>query len=391
MNKTIKALALVASFVLMGYAPVKAQTAAATPAAPVVKIDGLVDAYYTYNFTNSANKQPGNGNNGYAFNETDNSYSLGLAETKITATQGNAMGFIDLAFGQEYNLAIGQPYYYNNAGIGFDVLQAYASYTAGQFTFTGGRFATWMGFEVIDSASNWNYGRGLLFWYTIPLWHQGVSVAFSPDSTFKVTGYATNGWNNVYNNDKYTGQTYGLQLAYTPNSTWNFYVNALDGPGRNTPYNVQAQDFWVGEAIIAFNPTSDWSFALDAEYGAQDKGSDYTTWDGKTANSADFWGAALYAKYQISSDWFVAARVEELKDEQNLLDVYGNGFGFGTFEAREATLTVTHAFTPAWNVSLEGRYDYELGDGTAPTAGNGDFTAGSPDQLTATLSTAFVF
>jgi hypothetical protein len=54
-------------------------------------------------------------------------------------------------------------------------------------------------------------------------------------------------------------------------------------------------------------------------------------------------------------------------------------------------LTVTHAFTPAWNVSLEGRYDYELGDGTAPTAGNGDFTAGSPDQLTATLSTAFVF
>ena len=63
-----------------------------------------------------------------------------------------------------------------------------------------------------------------------------------------------------------------------------------------------------------------------------------------------------------------------------------------TDEAREATLTVTHAVTPAWTITAEGRYDYEPTFlGTTPSNTGGTFAGASNDQLTATLSTAFVF
>ena len=316
MNKTIKALALVASLVLMGFAPVMADTAA-----PTVTVDGLVDAYYTYNFTNSANKESGIGNVGQLWNSTDNSYSLGLAETKITAKQGNASAVVEFAYQDDAELGLPSG---TGTGLGIDVLQAYASYTAGQVTFTGGRFVTWMGDEVVEAPSNMNYSHSLLFWYTIPVWNQGLSVSWAIDPTLSVTGYATNGWNTNLNSAAFTAETFGAEVAWTPNSMWKFVINAIDGPGTTAAQPIvlsgDPYDRWVGELIATYMPTSDWTFALDAEYGGQDLGATINNFpinggaSSANVNSFDIWGAALYAKYQIASDWSAALRVEELKE-----------------------------------------------------------------------------
>ena len=387
MNKFIKNLmGLVAALVMAGgLSPVLAQTAAtpaptaaATPAPPAVVIDGMVDAYYSYNFTNAANKANGAGNLGTFFDGTDGSYTLGLAELKATATQGLASGHLVLAYGQEANLAIG------SAVPGIDVEQAYVSYAPGVFTLSGGRFVTWMGNEVIESTGNWNISRSLLFWYTIPLWHQGVSVAFAPDSTFKLTGYATNGWNNAVNTAITTDsliQTYGLSLAWTPNSVWSVTLNGVDGPGSQAPLPVipAGLNRYVGEAIIGFNAASDLTFALDAEAGGENG-----------IGTADFWGADLYAKLALSSDYSAALRLEEVSDNGGTLGIYGLGIGQKD-EGRDATLTITHNLTSAFTVSLEGRYDYAVVNGVVPGPHAGPFTAGSADQLTTTLDTAIVF
>jgi len=387
MNKFIKNLmGLVAALVMAGgLSPVLAQTAAtpaptaaATPAPPAVVIDGLVDAYYSYNFTNAANKANGAGNIGTFFDGTDGSYTLGLAELKATATQGLASGHLVLAYGQEANLGLG-------AGVpGIDVEQAYVSYAPGVFTLSGGRFVTWMGNEVIESTGNWNISRSLLFWYTIPLLHQGVSVAFAPDSTFKLTGYATNGWNNAVNGSIATdslSQTWGLSLAWTPNSVWSVTLNGIDGPGSQAPLPVipAGLNRYVGEAIIGFNAASDLTFALDAEAGGENG-----------IGTADFWGADLYAKLALSSDYSAALRLEEVSDNGGTLGIYGLGIGQKD-EGRDATLTITHNLTSAFTVSLEGRYDYAVVNGVVPGPHAGPFTAGSADQLTTTLDTAIVF
>jgi len=387
MKKMINLLfGLMAAFVMAGVSPVLAQTAATpapTPAAPTVAVDGLVDAYYSYNFTNAANKKTGAGNVGTYFDNTDGSYSLGLAELKATATQGLASGHLVLAYGQEVNLGYDTALAAGTIQPGLDVEQAYVSYAPGEFTFSGGRFVTWMGNEVIESTGNWNISRSLLFWYTIPLWHNGVSVAYAPDSTFKVTGYATNGWNNSVNTSTDAlAETYGLSVAETPNSVWGFILNGIYGPESQAAAtgNVAGKDRYVGEAIIDFNATSDLSFALDAEAG------------GEGGAKATFWGADIYAKYAIASDLSAALRLEELCDDENSYAIYGNGFGAGTYEGRDATLTLAHNLTSSFVVSLEGRYDYALGNGKVLAPAAGPFAGGlSADQLTTTLDTSIVF
>jgi len=399
MNKTIKALALLASVVLMGVsAPVMAQTAAATPAAPVVKVDGLVDAYYSYNFAANSSKPTGSMTNvGYFYNGISNSYSLGLAEAKLTATQGGATGVLQLAYNDASSaLPIGPA---NSV----DVLQAYASYNTGAWTFTGGRFVTWMGNEVVESTGNWNYSHSILFQYTIPVLHQGISVNYAFDSTFGITGYATNGWNNTINTSLYTAQTFGAELAWTPNSTWKFVLNGIDGPGTSTTlpaglFTPSQFDYAVGELIVDYNVASDVSLALDAEYGGQDAGTTFTATPGgssssATYSSATFWGVDLYGKWQMASDFTGALRLEMVSDPFNVLQVYGNTNGTtDSVTSHEATLTFTKSFTPAWTVSLEGRYDwesdaYKTGDGSVGYT----FAQGKPNQSTATLSTAFLF
>jgi len=389
MKKFIKNLmGLAAALVMAGaLSPVLAQTAAtpaatpaataaATPAPPTVVMDGMVEGYYSYNWTNAGVNKTGVGNTGYFYDSVDGGYQLGLAELKATATQGLASGHLVLAYGQEAGLAIG------STTPGIDVEQAYVSYAPGLFTLSAGRFVTWMGNEVIETTGNWNVSRSLLFNYTIPLWHQGVSVAYAPDSTIKFTGYATDGWNNVPAAAKVSSETFGLQAAWTPSSMWSITLQGIDGPGT-TAFMAGASSRYIGEAIIGYNPTSDWSFALDAEAGGADG-----------VGNADFWGADLYAKYALSSDYSAALRLEEVCDNADSLGLYGVGTAFLTgnkLEGRDATLTITHNLTAAFTVSLEGRYDYAVYNGTVPAKGMGPFSNGSADQLTTTLDTAIVF
>ena len=416
MKKTIKLFSLLAAIALSGLSmPALADTApaaAATPAAPTVTVDGMVDGYYTYNFTNSSNNSDLIGNNGTFFNNSDNSYSLGLAEASFTATQGPASGHVVLAYGQESALGIGSVNPTTAiANPGFDVLQAYVSYNPDQWTINAGKFVTWMGNEVIESKSNMNYSRSLLFWYTIPLWHTGISVNYAPSSQFGVTGYITDGWNTT--GSSLLGKTYGLQASIKPDSTWSIILNGIAGPGwfGSTPTNYGAARY-VGEAIISYVPNSSWSFALDAEYGGQDLvgsnaplSSPATLGNGSTVSSASFWGVDLYGRYQIQSDWAVALRLEEVEDTYGIFGIYGiNNFalypsnGPYDLEAREATLTVEHNFTTNLLVRLEGRMDmaYTGGSQLSSTANTsngltGPFAGASGSQFTTTLGAVFSY
>jgi hypothetical protein len=382
MKKFIKNLmGLTASLVIAGaFSPVLADTAtpaataAATPAPPAVTVDGLVDTYYSYDF-NSGNV---GGVNGYFYNNVDNSFTLALAEAKFTATQGPASAHLVLAYGQETALGLTAGSTGAATGLGFDVLQGYLAYTAGQFTFAGGKFVTWMGNEFIESTSNWNYSHSLLFG-VIPFWHTGLSVMFMPSSTFMVTGYAVDGNNTV--NSSSDGKTYGLQAVITPNSQWNFTVNGLIGPTAGNATVPNDNTNLIGEAIIKFLPDSMWSFGLDAQYG---------TTSAPVGSSPSYWGLALYGRDQISSDWAAALRVEDLTDSGEL------GFGSTTVAGSlyEGTLTVEHDFTANLLGRLEGRFDTNAlptGVGTATAAAPIYPNGTSTSQVTATYSMVMTY
>jgi hypothetical protein len=400
MKKTIKLFSLLASIALSGvFAPALADTApaaAATPAAPTVVVGGMVDTYYAWVPSDNDVNIPVPG---IFYNHKANSYTLGLAEVNVTATQGNASGHLTLAYGEtsDWN-AFG-------AGTGVVVQNAYVSYVADQWTFNAGKFVTWMGNEVIESKSNMNYSRSLLYQYTIPVFHTGLSVNFAPSSTFGVTGYAVDGWNSIAAIGTAQGEkSYGLQFSIKPDPSVSILVNGIAGPDPALIDGYGESARYVGELIASYAATDKLSFALDAEYGAQDLPVSQVVFTGDgsastTITSKSFWGIALYGRYQIASDWAAALRLEEVKDSYAYLGIYGVtatlGTGYDT-EAREGTLTVEHNFTPNLLMRVEGRLDMVYSGGTqfAPstTVPSGPFGSdGSGSEFTSSASMVFSY
>lgn len=411
MRKTSKLFSLLAVAMLLVAGPVLADTAA-----PTVAVNGGIDVNYTHNFTNMSKGAQGMGNPGVLFNNMDNAY-LAAAEAVLTATQGSGKGVLDMVYGQEGNLGLG-------AGTtGINLLQAYVAYTAEQWTFTGGRFVTWMGNEVIPSKANMNYSRSLLFWYTIPLWHNGLSINFAPDAKLGITAYATNGWNNTTASLAAGMKTFGLQFLIKPDPTLTIALNAISGPNpfSNPLVGLDYNSRTVLEGIITLAASDKFTLALDGEYGMQGltAGTTFTAPDSTTTDSPSsqaFWGVALYGRYQIEADWAAALRLEMVKDMHNLLNMYGVGLvppavpvantttAMNAFdvEAREVTFTLEHNFTPALLVRAEGRFDMALSGGqpyvAPPATGSlpgpavaGPFAGGEPNQATASVSGVFSF
>ena len=75
-----------------------------------------------------------------------------------------------------------------------------------------GKFVTPAGAEVIETNQNWNYSRSLLFYDAIPYYHFGARAKYTFNDKWSITGYATNGWNNVVTTN--TGKTGGFSLAW---------------------------------------------------------------------------------------------------------------------------------------------------------------------------------
>src|SRR5205823_1138365 len=70
-----------------------------------------------------------------------------------------------------------------------------------------GKFVTSAGAEVIESHSNWNYSRSLLFAWAIPYYHFGLR-ATETKGHFAGGFQVVNGWNNVEDNN--SGKTLGF-------------------------------------------------------------------------------------------------------------------------------------------------------------------------------------
>ena len=81
------------------------------------------------------------------------------------------------------------------------------------------------GAEVIETHSNWNYSRSLLFAWAIPYYHFGLRTSMPVGKHFTAGFHLVNGWNNVEDNN--SGKTVGLTGALTAGPvTWsnNYYA-----------------------------------------------------------------------------------------------------------------------------------------------------------------------
>jgi hypothetical protein len=148
-----------------------------TKPAPAFKLSGSIDAYYRYNFSGPTSPPY---NNYTSFTNSQNSFELGMASLKAEHSFGKVGMVADLGFGRR-----AEEFSYNDHNTMLALKQAYVTYSpSSHVKFTAGKWATHVGYELVDASANRNYSMSYMF-TNGPFFHTGVRTDF----TFGKSGF----------------------------------------------------------------------------------------------------------------------------------------------------------------------------------------------------------
>ncbi len=319
-----------------------APTPAPEPAPPIwsagpIDFSGLVDGYYSFNFNHPSSQF----NQLYNFDVKANQFSLNMAKLTV-AHSPDPVGFqVDLGFGRAFDIIHASepstaPSFLRN------IEQAYVSLKPAKakgFEVDFGQFVTSAGAEVIETNSNWNYSRSLLFAWAIPYYHFGVRTSFPVGKYFTGGVQLINGWNNVEDNN--SGKTVGFTSAFTTKKfAWsNNYYTGPENPSTNTGWRN------LYDTTLLLTPNSKFNAYINFDYGQNKSGS------GTSEFTAKWYGIAGAVHFQPTSKWAFTPRVEWFKDR--------DGFETGLAQdLKEVTLTGEYKMIEGLLARLEYRRDW---------------------------------
>ncbi|OQW47236.1 MAG: hypothetical protein A4S09_15700 [Proteobacteria bacterium SG_bin7] len=339
------------------------------------KVNAILDMYYATNFNKPAavpqlaGSIP-NGNNAYrAYDIYSRQMSLNLIEVSLSHKTQEVGFLIDLDFGNMADINAKTP-----PGAVVDegskhIGQAFITYTPAslpKWSFDIGKFYTFVGLEVTKAKDNWNYSRSLLYNFGIPFWHTGIHARYTPGSTWSAGFYVLNGWNTIYSVN--SGQTFGLQLKFTPNDNLAIVYNGIVGPQQAGAANLIRSEH---EVNVSYNFTSKLSVGLDFVDAGEQEGVSATQDSKWTAYSA-----AL--KYQINDASYISPRFESFKD------VYGKILDSTNIQTMQS-MTLTYGYKSVGGVETRLEYRQDSSDKKVFTKGDGTNTSTQDTALVALL------
>jgi hypothetical protein len=261
---------------------------------------GYVDANYFKNLNNPKDGlNTGLSGMARAFDQRENQFQLGLAQTKFSFSRSKADAVIDLTFGPHADLGnygnkIG-PFGLNVGTSALNIKQAYIVWKINsRHSFTMGQFGTHIGMEVIESSINYHYSLSNLF-NNGPFYHQGLKYTHTLNDKFAVMVGAVNNWDNLYDNNRFKSAI--AQIAITPKKGYSFYLNYIGGNednivdstgatswyGKDTVHNMkQMLDF-----VANLQLTDKLYFGVNAAFGSSNNTTILTSTDQKKAYT---WG-----------------------------------------------------------------------------------------------------
>jgi Putative beta-barrel porin-2, OmpL-like. bbp2 len=357
-----------------------------------ITVNALLDGYYEYN----ANSPLGRVNYLRAYDVSSNSFSLSQADLVVESAPDPAADKrygmrVDLQYGQATSTLQGNPANELRPEVYRDIFQAYGTYifpVEDGLTVDFGKWASSLGIEGNYTKDQLNYSRSLWFDF-LPFYHMGIRSKLAIDDQVGINAWLTNGAEQSEANNDYKDWLVGLVL--TPTTALNWTLNYYQG--QEHPDVVYLQNPGPGEQDL---PDEQGTYILpianppDGKLQITDS---YITWQASRAlvfsAEGDYVqerlysysspkrvdGGALYAGYQLSGGFALAARVEYLAD-------IGGLYSGVTQYLKEGTLTFDYRPRDGFLARVEFRRDqsnrpYFLGhtlgvlDASQPTIGVG--------------------
>jgi len=269
-------------------------------------ISGSVDVYYRYNL---ANPKSGATNNATSFTNSQNSFELGMATVRLDHSFGKASATVDLGFGRRaqefaYTDGTGWPVGSGNGFVSLaNIKQAYLSYAVSdKFKLTMGKWATHVGYELLDAPLNRNYSMSYMFSYG-PFSHTGLKADISlTKKTALMVGVA--------NPTDYATTTSSSKFVIAQLST------ATKDDKLKVYLNYQGGKLFPDSSLshidLVVTGTITDKFSIGYNGTVQSRKSSHTS--GKS-----WWGSALYFNVDPTSKFGLTLRGEYFDDNKNVL------------------------------------------------------------------------
>ena len=277
---------------------IKAQDTDDSEPDPTFNFSGTVDTYFRASFTEDP-VAPGT-----SFANL-NGFSLGMANF-IVSYEGDKSGFVaDVVFGPRGSDAV-----FGSVGNSSEMVnQLYAYYNIAEgVTVTLGNFNTFLGYEVISPAANFNYSTSYMFSYG-PFSHTGAKVDFSiSDDVSLMVGVFNQTDQTEANYDRYTA--FGAQLGL-----YGQYLNLLAG-----------DEYFQLDYTGGFDLSDSFFLGINATTAT-------------LAGDTGFAGVALYPQLTASDSFAIGLRGEFFSETDGFGALVSDG------DADNFSLTLTGSFT----------------------------------------------
>lgn len=274
---------------LFGVLSVNAQEEKENP----LEITGSVDTYWKYDFSGYKDAD-GTSNIRTSFADEQNSISIGMIDVALSQTVGKASFVGEFSFGPRSfkSIPLFQPDNdLDDVYVGIQNLHASYAFTD-VFSMTAGFMGTFVGYEVISPAGNFNYSTSYLFSYG-PFQNSGVKADFAISDRFSFMVGLFNDW-NAYQDFNGVSDL-GAQLYFKPVDGWDIYVNFVTGDPSGT----------IIDLTTGWQITDDFYLGLNA--------ADYTA---KGENAGGYSGVALYPQYSFGEVFELGIRYENFSEKK---------------------------------------------------------------------------
>jgi hypothetical protein len=390
--KTKRVLQTMAGAVMCMALVAGAQTAAPAPAAPPVwsvgqlDFSGLFDGYYSYNANRPSVVADGAINQDYNFNDLADTFNIAEARLTLNHTADPVGVHVDVVFGRvntDINPATTTTSSQTSSSQYLE--QAYVSWTPAKTHGTEldfGKFVSSAGAEVIESMSNWNYSRSILFVDAIPYWHMGLRTSTPLTKIWTGGIQVVNGWNNdsTFNN----GITWAVTSAVVkPNWTWD--LNYYNGPATQ---NVERGKLQLIDSTYEWTPQKGKTLSKLNTYINYDYGQQRCIGGGAPcfgAHGLARWqGIAGAAHFQATGTQAFAGRYEYFDDYQGIRTGYGP-----KTTLQEFTATYEYKWAAGLLTRIEYRRDWDANNAMDFIKG-GRFFGSEHVNAQSTLTIGFV-
>jgi len=283
----------------------KNSSTAATAAA--FKLSGSVDAYYRYNFQDP---KAAPFNNFTSFTNSQNSFELGMASLKAEHSIGKVGIVADLGFGRR-----AEEFSYNDSKTMQVLKQAYITYAPSSYVkFTMGKWATHIGYELLDASANRNYSMSYMF-TNGPFFHTGLRADFTFGKSAFMIGVA-----NPSDFTTTTSSTKTLIAQFSTGTKDDKLKAYLNYQGYGGATNALPSQTSLNQLDLVINGTVSSKFSIGYNGTVQIINDETKTQKKK------WWGSALYLNYDPTSKFGLTWRNEYFGDKKYAVKVGSNVF-----------------------------------------------------------------